>query len=284
MTVSWDDLSDLVQAREEADSSNNLLILDGVNVAFRYLQRNNYANYTDDYIRTITSLGKSYKAKRIICCYDSGASAYRKAIFPEYKDNRKVERTPEEQERFTKFFDCLNATIEQLPFEYFKFRGVEADDLIAFFTKNLSQKYEHTWIVSSDRDLFQLLKSNVSIFNLYSRKEITVDSLLNDTGMSPREYAFSRIIEGDKGDNINGIDGIGPKRAADLVSQYQTLDNLISALPIPGKAKYIKNLNDGVEKLIRNEKLINLLDYNKMVIESAEKSDNIYETLQKAIQ
>jgi 5'-3' exonuclease len=284
MTVSWDDLSDVVQAKEEAATANNLLLLDGVNIAFRYLQRHNYANYTDDYIRTVTSLGKSYQAKRIICCFDSGASVYRKGIFPEYKDNRKIERSEEDQERFEKFFACLSDTIEQLPFEYYKFRGIEADDLIAYFTKNLSQKYTHTWVVSSDRDLFQLLKQNVSIFNLYSRKEITVDTLLNDTGLTPKQYAFSRIIEGDKGDNIRGIEGIGPKRSADLVSQYGTLDNLLSALPIPGKAKYIKNLNEGANTLVLNEKLINLLDYNMSAINAVEKSDSIIETLQKAVQ
>lgn len=284
MTVSWDDLSDVVQAKEEAATANNLLLLDGVNIAFRYLQRHNYANYTDDYIRTVASLGKSYQAKRIICCFDSGASVYRKGIFPEYKDNRKIERSEEDQERFEKFFACLSDTIEQLPFEYYKFRGIEADDLIAYFTKNLSQKYTHTWVVSSDRDLFQLLKQNVSIFNLYSRKEITVDTLLNDTGLTPKQYAFSRIIEGDKGDNIRGIEGIGPKRSADLVSQYGTLDNLLSALPIPGKAKYIKNLNEGANTLVLNEKLINLLDYNMSAINAVEKSDSIIETLQKAVQ
>lgn len=284
MTVSWDDLSDVIQAKEEAESSNNLLILDGTNVSFRYLQRHNYANYTDDYIRTVSSLGKSYRAKRIICCFDSGASAYRKSIFPEYKDNRKVERTPEDQERFEKFFGCLSDTIEQLPFEYYKFRGIEADDIIAYFTKNLANKYEHTWVVSSDRDLFQLLKPNVSIFNLYSRKEITVETLLADTGLTPKQYAFSRMIEGDKGDNIKGIEGIGPKRASDIVNQYGTIDNLLSSLPIPGKAKYIKNLNDGAETLLLNEKLINLLDYNLDAISAVEKSDSIIETLQRAVE
>jgi 5'-3' exonuclease len=283
MTVSWDDLSDVVQAKEEAATANNLLILDGINIAFRYLQRHNYANYTDDYIKTVGSLGKSYQAKRIICCFDSGASAYRKSIFPEYKDNRKIERSEEEQERFEKFFGCLSETIEQLPYEYYKFRGIEADDIIAYLTKNLASKYNHTWIVSSDRDLFQLLKPNVSIFNLYSRKEITIDTLQADTGLTPKEYAFSRMIEGDKGDNIKGIEGIGPKRAADLVGQYKTLDNLIKSLPIPGKAKYIKNLNEGAETLIINEKLINLLDYNLDAISAVEKSDSVLETLQKAI-
>lgn len=283
MSVSWDDLSDLVQAKEQDKNADNLLLIDGVNLAFRYLQRKNFDSFTEDYIRTVSSLGKSYQAKRIVCCFDSGASAYRKAIFPEYKDNRKVERTQEEQERFTAFFNCLSETVDALPFEHFKFKGIEADDLIAYFVKNLASKHEHVWIVSSDRDLYQLLRENVSIFNMYSRKEITLQSLLETSGMTPSEYAFSRIIEGDTGDNIRGIDGIGPKRAAELVREYKSLPNLLKALPIKSKAKYIQNLNAGADVLVRNEKLINLLAYNADVLASVEKRDLVLELLEGAI-
>jgi len=283
MSVSWDDLSDILIAKEEDQTNNNLVLIDGVNLAFRYLQRANYASYSDDYIRTVTSLGKSYKAKRVICCFDSGASTYRKNIFPEYKDNRKVERTQEEQDRFTAFFNCLNETIDQLPVEHFKFKGIEADDTIAYFTKHLAPKYDHTWVISSDRDLFQLLRSNVSIFNIYSRKEISEASLLETHELTPKEYAFSRMIEGDTGDNIRGIDGIGPKRAAALVKEYKTLDNLISNLPIKGKAKYIQNLNAGIDTLLLNEKLINLVNYNKHIIDTSDNSENTNAILAKAL-
>ena len=283
MSVSWDDLSDLLIAKEEDKTNNNLVLIDGVNLAFRYLQRHNYADYTDDYIKTVNSLGRSYKAKRVICCFDSGASVFRKNIFPEYKDDRKIERTKEEQDKFNMFFESLNETIDQLPVEHFKFKGIEADDTIAYFAKHLAPKYDHTWIVSSDRDLFQLLKANVSIFNIYSRKEVTVESLLETHGLTPKEYAFSRMIEGDTGDNIKGIEGIGPKRAADLVKEYKTLDNLIKNLPIKGKAKYIQNLNAGVDILIRNERLINLTSYNTEIISSTDNFELVQNILDKAL-
>lgn len=283
MVTNWDDLAELTQAKKAVENANNLLLIDGVNLAFRYLQRKNYNNFTEDYIRTVTSLGKSYEAKRIICCFDSGASAYRKNLFPEYKANRKVERSEEEQERFTEFFNCLSDTIDALPFEHFKFKGIEADDLIAYFTKNLSSKYKHTWIVSSDRDLYQLLKEDVSIFNMYSRKEINLEYLAENFELSPREYAMARMIEGDSGDNINGVDGIGPKRSIALVKEYKTLDNLINSLPIAGKSKYIQNLNKSINTLTRNEKLINLLDYIEDVLKSVEKQDLIFDMLDKAV-
>jgi 5'-3' exonuclease len=283
MATNWDDLAELTEAKAIAENNNNLLLVDGVNLAFRYLQRKNYNNYTDDYIRTITSLGKSYGAKRIICCFDAGASAYRKNMYPEYKQNRKIERSEEEQERFTEFFNCLTDTIDALPFEHYKFKGIEADDVIAYFTKNLSAKYDHTWVISSDRDLFQLIKPNVSIFNMYSRKEIDIDYLDTEFGLSPREYSYARMIEGDAGDGITGVEGIGPKRSIALIKEYKTIENLISSLPLAGKAKYIQNLNKSVDILQRNEKLINLVDYIDEVISSVEKQDLIEEMLTKAL-
>jgi 5'-3' exonuclease len=283
MTTNWDDLAELTQAKQVQKTANNLLLIDGVNLAFRYLQRKNYNNFTDDYIRTITSLGKSYGAKRIICCLDSGASIYRKNMYPEYKSNRKVERTEEEQERFTEFFNCLTDTIDALPFEHFKFKGIEADDLIAYFTKNLSPKYNHTWVISSDRDLFQLVREDVSVFNMYSRKEIDIEYIDNEYGLSPREYSYARMIEGDSGDGITGVEGIGPKRSIALIKEYKTIENLISSLPIAGKSKYIQNLNKSENVLTRNEKLINLIDYINEAINCVEKQELINDMLTKAL-
>jgi 5'-3' exonuclease len=259
MTKSWNDLADL----QEPDYStyNNLLIIDANNLSYRWLQRPNYASFGADFIRTIQSLSKSYEASRTIVCFDFGKSYYRMNMHEEYKGTRKKPQEEEEIKKYEDFFAVLNSLPDDLDEEVLKFRGVEADDILAWITQNVSDRYDHTWIVSSDRDLYQLVDENISIFNIFGRKEVTLQTMAEDFEVSPSEYMLSRIIEGDKSDNILGIEGIGPKRAQALAREYKTLDNLLEALPIKGRAKYIQNLNTGHEKLIRNEKLINLKKY-----------------------
>ena len=279
MTKSWNDLADL----QEPDYSayNNLLIIDANNLSYRWLQRPNYANFGPDFIRTIQSLSKSYEATRTIVCFDFGKSYYRMDMHDEYKGTRKKPQDEDEIKKYEDFFAVLNDLPEQLDEEVLKFRGVEADDILAWITQNMADKYDHTWIVSSDRDLYQLVDDNISIFNIFGRREVTVESLRDDFDVSPSEYMLSRIIEGDKSDNILGIEGIGPKRAQTLAREYKTLDSLLEALPIKGRSKYITNLKAGADTLIRNEKLINLKKYCVEAITAGKNGDEPLAELQR---
>lgn len=258
-TKSWNDLADLQQP--DYSSYNNLLIIDANNLSYRWLQRPNYDSFGADFIRTIQSLSKSYEAARTIVCFDFGKSYYRMDMHEEYKGTRKKPQDEEEAKKYEDFFAVLNALPDELDEEVLKFRGVEADDILAYITQNVSSRYDHTWIVSSDRDLYQLIDDNVSVFNIFGRKEVTVDSLMEDYGTTPYEYMLSRIIEGDKSDNILGIEGIGPKRAQGLAKDHKDFDKLLDSLPLKGRSKYIQNLNAGRDTLLRNEKLINLKKY-----------------------
>lgn len=272
MTKSWNDLAAL--ENETISDANNLLLLDGNNVSYRYIRRANYNNYQDDFMRTVKSLGKSYDAKRTIACFDYGKSYYRMEMFDGYKGNRKEQLDEEEQKRKDEFFAVLNLLPEVMTEEVVKLRGVEADDTITYLVERFKSEYEHIWIVSSDKDLIQLVDDNVSIFNIFSRKEITKQSLAETLDISPSEFMLSRIIEGDSGDNIMGIEGIGPKRAQTLAREYKSLDALLSALPLKGRAKYIQNLNAGSETLVKNEKLINLKRYNEEAITAGKGEDD----------
>ena len=193
-------------------------------------------------------------------------------MYDEYKQNRKKPKEEEEAKKYEDFFAVLNNLPEELE-ETLKFRGIEADDILAFLVDKLSINYEHTWVISSDKDLYQLIDNNVSIYNIFGRKEITKDILQETFDVTPDEYLLSRIIEGDKSDNIVGVEGIGPKRAQGLAKEYKTFEALIKALPIKGRAKYIHNLNMSKDILYRNEKLINLKKYNLDALTSGKYGD-----------
>ncbi len=270
-TKSWNDLADLQQP--DYSSYNNLLIIDANNLSYRWLQRPNYDSFGADFIRTIQSLSKSYEAARTIVCFDFGKSYYRMDMHDEYKGTRKKPQDEEEVKKYEDFFAVLNALPDEIDEEVLKFRGVEADDILAYITQNVSSRYEHTWIVSSDRDLYQLIDDNVSVFNIFGRKEVTVESLMDDYGTTPYEYMLSRIIEGDKSDNILGIEGIGPKRAQGLAKDHKEFNKLLDSLPLKGKSKYIQNLNAGRDTLLRNEKLINLKKYCEEAILSGKEGE-----------
>jgi DNA polymerase-1 len=276
MTKTWDDLVDVENQKTQPKS---LLLIDGNNLAYRWLQRKNYNNFQDDYLRTIESLSKSYNAERTIVCFDFGKSYYRMELLDTYKGNRTKPQEEEEQKHYEEFFACLNAIPNMLPYQSLKFRGLEADDIITFLTQHISPNFEHTWIVTSDRDMFQLLSDKVSVFNIFSKKEIDIAYFLETYNLKPEEYLFSRILEGDKSDNILGVEGIGPKRAQQLAKEYKTLDNLITSLPLKGKSKYISNLNASKEKLLVNEQLISLKKYNQKVIDCAKDGKEVWDVL-----
>jgi len=197
---------------------------------------------------------------------------FRKDIYPEYKANR-TPPSPEEKDHFDQFFAELNSVADDMPYQTFKLFGVEADDIITYLSLKLKTRYPHIWIVSSDRDLYQLLDDNVSIFNLFSRKELTKRWLWEEKGLTAEQHKLSKIIQGDKSDNINGIEGIGEKRGDDLAKTYKTIGNLFKHLPLPGKTKYIKNLNSGIEILKRNEQLINLTENVRNIVTYGPKGD-----------
>ena len=153
-TKSWNDLAEVEVSKT---SNNSLLLIDGNNLAFRWLKAKNYNSFENAYLNTVESLSKSYKAEKTIVCFDFGKSYFRTDLFDSYKANRQKPQDEEGQRQYEEFFECLNTIPDILPYQCLKFRGVEADDLITYLALNLSPNYDHTWIVTSDRDIYQLL-------------------------------------------------------------------------------------------------------------------------------
>ena len=115
---------------------------------------------------------------------------------------------------------------------------------------------------------------------MITSKGTVIDESLD---ISPELYLFSRYIEGDKSDAIFGVEGIGPKRAQALAKEYESLDALLDALPLKGRAKYIHNLNDSADLLKKNEKMINLKQYNKEAILAGKDGEEVWKELENYV-
>jgi 5'-3' exonuclease len=245
--------------------AENILIVDAMNLAFRW-KHNGSTAFVDEYIRTVKSLARSYKAGKIIITADMGGSRYRREIFPEYKANRKelyANDTEEQKEATRKFFDEYERVLAKCSEEFplLRYDGVEADDIAAYIvSRRRDLGYERIWLISSDRDWDLLVDENVSRFSTVTRKEQTVDTWDNPV---PREdYLSYKCLIGDKGDNIPGVAGVGPKRACQLISEYGSVFDIADAIPLSGKYKYIQSLNEfGADQLRTNVELMDLLTY-----------------------
>ena len=260
----------------------NLLIVDGLNIAFRW-KHQGVLDFKYDYARTIESLAKSYNAGTIIITADGGSS-YRKAILPEYKANRKekyAEQTPQEEKEFAMFMAEFSNTLTLLKEKHtvLQFKGVEADDIAAYISMNLDKfNFDECWMVSSDRDWDLLINERVSRFSTVTRKETTVHNWDEHYDFEIEDYITFKCLTGDKGDNVPGIPGVGPKRAVQLMEQYGTVFDIYDACPIDGKYKYIESLNENAEQLLVNVELMDLITYS----EEAIGKDNI-QTIHKEI-
>ena len=261
----------------------NLLIVDGLNVAIRW-KHQNILDFKYDYIRTIESLAKSYNAGTIIVCADGGSS-YRKEIYPEYKANRKerfADQTEQEAKEFEMFMAEFSDTLTLIKKKYpvFHFRGVEADDIAAYITQ--SAEYDDCWLISSDKDWDLLISDKVSRFSTVTRKETTVHNWDEHYDFEIEDYITFKCLTGDKGDNVPGVPGVGPKRAVQLMEQYGTVFDIYDACPIDGRYKYIQAVNENAEQLLMNVELMDLVTYCEDAI-GEENKEVINNTLGKIL-
>jgi 5'-3' exonuclease len=248
------------------NDTNSTLVVDALNLAFRWKHQGR-TDFRYEYQSTVKSLAKSYDCRDIIITADWGSSTYRKEISSEYKQNRKdkfAEQSEEERIAFEEFFEEFEAALNVLEEDYpvLRYRGVEADDVAAHLVKH-KDKYnlEYIWLISSDRDWDLLIQEKVGRFSYVTRKEVRLDNWNEHYEIAPEEYISMKCLTGDKGDNVPGIPGIGPKRAVQLIRDYGDAMDIYNATPIESRYKYIQALNENAEQLLVNYELMDLMTY-----------------------
>ncbi|MBQ3565500.1 MAG: hypothetical protein IJA14_05125 [Alphaproteobacteria bacterium] len=162
---------------------------------------------------------------------DAGRNTFRNEIYPEYKSNR-AETPADLKSQFSKLLKACEAF--GLP--VIEMNGYEADDIIATYAAKLSKVGYSVEIVSSDKDLMQLVSDNVCLFDPVKSKTIGRDEVFQKYGVYPEQMITLQTLMGDSTDNIPGIKGVGPKTAAKLVNQFATIsemyENIDSVTPL----------------------------------------------------
>jgi len=250
---------------------NNLLVVDGFNLAFRFKHANK-RNFAGEYLQTVLSFAQSYGAKKIVVLSDGGSN-YRKELFPEYKASRKelrANQSQEEKDNFELFMQDWEVAFELCGTEAItiKYIGVEADDIAAYLCgrKNVLDQFDHVWLLSTDKDWDLLIGDKVSKFSYRTRKETTLENWSEHYSYKPEDHISIKVLQGDKSDSIPGVIGIGEKRAATLLKEYGTAYDIYSSLPIQDNKVYIQNLNKFKEQILINYELMDLVSYSEIAI------------------
>ena len=252
---------------DEVDSTipyepKNLLVVDTLNYCFKYKHKgiSSFASY---FFNDMRSFANSYKAKQVVLLGDLRGSKYRKEIYPEYKANRdklKAEQSEEDKKFFEEFLNEYSKVIEMAKDKYLTYRieGIEADDLAAFIAKKFRNDFEEIWLLSSDKDWDLLVEENVKRFSYVTRKEYT-KSTWDEVHDIPHSLRLDiKVLEGDSGDNLPGVPGVGPKRAVSILREYGSVMDIYDNIPLPGKQKFISSLNSSKDIILRNLELMDI--------------------------
>lgn len=258
------------EADAEVKSRRNLVIIDGTNLAFRF-NGNKGESFSTSYTKTINSFAKSYSARHTIVLGDKGKSVFRTEIDPEYKANRDAKydnQSEQEKEESRAFFECVAEAFELcaaiLP--TIRIRGIEADDIAAYIKARIGHLYDHIWLISTDGDWDILLDEKTSRFSFQTRKEYRIETMYDHHGVDTVDQFISlKAIMGDTGDNIVGVEGIGIKRGYNIIKEYGSALDIIDQIPLPGKQKFIQNLNASGDLIMRN---LSLVDLNSFCVDA----------------
>lgn len=174
----------------------------------------------------LVRLAEEAKPEYLAVVYDSKEPSFRKEIYPEYKSNRSA--PPED---LIPQFARIESLIRTFEIHSYRQAGFEADDLIATLTRRwIEEASDHSVvIVSSDKDLMQLVSDRVCLWDTMSNKIYGPAAVQEKFGVRPDQIRDYLALVGDSSDNIPGVTGIGPKGATDLLKEHQTLEGILSA-------------------------------------------------------
>ena len=191
--------------------------------------------------------------------FDSARKTFRNEIYSDYKANRS-----EAPDDLAPQFEYIRKSVLAFNLPSVDLPNYEADDLIATYVDQILKKGAKVTIVSSDKDLMQLYKKGVRIFDPMKNKFITDDDVLKKFGVDASKVIDVQSLAGDSSDNVPGVPGIGVKTAAELINKYGTLENLLKSAHEIKQNKRRETLIENKDKALISKKLVTL-DHNSPV-------------------
>ena len=191
--------------------------------------------------------------------FDSARKTFRNEIYSDYKANRS-----EAPDDLAPQFEYIRKSVLAFNLPSVDLPNYEADDLIATYVDQILKKGAKVTIVSSDKDLMQLYKKGVRIFDPMKNKFITDDDVVKKFGVDASKVIDVQSLAGDSSDNVPGVPGIGIKTAAELINKYGTLENLLKSAHEIKQNKRRETLIENKDKALISKKLVTL-DHNSPV-------------------
>jgi len=187
---------------------------------------------------------------------DAGKKNFRHNLYPEYKANRV---TPPED--LIPQFTILREAVEAFNLSYEEIEGYEADDIIATLAAKYADHQDFkVVVVSSDKDLFQLLNYNILIFDPIKNIYIDEKQVIEKFGVNSNKLLDLFSLTGDASDNIPGVPGIGPKTAAKLLDEFDSLNNIIENIDNIEQTRVRNILTEHKEKALTSRELLLLCE------------------------
>ena len=175
------------------------------------------------FLNMILKLIEGSCADYLAVIFDAGRFTFRNEIYDKYKANRT--ETPED---LIPQFPLVREATAAMNLPAIELAGFEADDLIASYTRAAREKGIEVVIVSSDKDLMQLIGDGVSMYDAMKGRNIGLEQVKEKFGVTPDKVLDVLSLIGDSSDNVPGVPGIGPKTAAELIEQFGDLDSVLA--------------------------------------------------------
>jgi DNA polymerase-1 len=247
-------------------ASNHLYLVDGSGYIFRaYHQLPPLTNrhglnvgavygYTAMLWKLADALHKADGPTHLAVVLDKGSHTFRNEMYDQYKAHR-----PPPPEDLIPQFPLIRTATRAFSLPCIEEDGFEADDIIATYTRRAVEAGWNVTIVSSDKDLAQLIQpGRVDMLDTMKNERRSTQYVIDKFGVGPERLGDVLALMGDSVDNVPGVPGIGPKTASKLITEYGDLEGVIAAIPAMKPSKMRDNLAANVEMALLSRKLVAL--------------------------